>query len=56
MLEISLCNSDEIVYKVLAMKYVGSLHTHVKPSKKQCGISILVPPTADVLKNSFGGA
>ena len=47
---------EEIVYKVHTMKYVDTLSTHEKPNKRQNGISIQVPPTADVLKINFDGA
>ena len=47
--------TEEIVYKVQAMKSFDNLHTHEKANKKQSGISCWSPAAA-ILKINLDGA
>ena len=49
-------STEEIVYKVQAMKSFDNLHTHEKANKKQSGIFCWSPLAADILKINFDGA
>ena len=49
-------STEEIVYRVQAMKSFDNLHIHEKVFKKQSGNSSWSPPAADILKINFDGA
>ena len=49
-------STEEIVYKVQAMKSFDNLHTFEMANRKQSGISCLSPSAADILKINMDGA